>query len=324
MRKHIPFTFLLLSLALYAGFVFARQNDTSFEQAIVTAEMKEAGPQYEAALAQYPAASLRAYALYGHTAELREVFQKYGHNQIVPIIQKCLEEGDTLLELGAQFDQLMRTPLNKRIEIAEVQPVECGWRAILLTLVAGNSFLGQYVIDTNGKAHVLPGSSVLALMKRLTTSGLQGLERKLVLRESPTLTEWGLGALDVAVIGLGGKAVATAARRGITGVAQPSLRHELTTVRAGMSGFASAYAPRIVKYATVGGVAYLALYHPQVITGAAGVIADTLGVSSLLVQTLVWGMILFIPLWIAATLSRFVRSIFRLFILPKAQVFSTA
>jgi hypothetical protein len=56
-----------------------------------------------------------------------------------------------------------------------------------------------------------------------------------------------------------------------------------------MMGFTRAFAPRIAKLATIGGVAYLAVYYPHVITGAAGVIADTLGVSPLLVQTLVWG-----------------------------------
>jgi hypothetical protein len=141
-----------------------------------------------------------------------------------------------------------------------------------------------------------------------------------VLRESPTLKEWGFGALDVAAIGFAGKAVATAARRGIARAATPSLGHKLTTARAGMMGFASMYTPRIAKYATVGGVAYLVLYHPQVITGAAGVIADTVGVSPLLVQTLVRGVILFMPLWMLITLLLFLRSVFRLFIFPRARI----
>jgi hypothetical protein len=320
MRKYILFTFGLLILALYVGFIFATRSNASFEQAAVKAEMKEAGPQYEAAFVQYPQALPKVYALYGHTPELQEVFRKYGHNQILPIVEKCLEEGDMLLELGTRFDELMSSPLNKKIEVSEVEPAECGWRAILLTLVAGNNFLGQYVIDDKGKAHLLPGSSVLAIMKRLTVSGLQVLEKKFVLRESPTLKDWGLGALDVAVIGFAGKAVATAAKRGIARAARPSLGHKLTTARAGMMGFASIYTPRIAKYATVGGVAYLVLYHPQVITGAAGVIADTVGVSPLLVQTLVWGIILFVPLWILITLLLLLRSVFRLFIFPRARI----
>lgn len=320
MKKYILFTFVLLFLALYVGFILATQNNASFEQEAVKADMKEAGPQYEAALVQYPRASPTVYVLYGHTSELHEVFRKYGHNQIVPIVEKCLDEGDRLLELGTQFDELMSSLLNKRFQISEVEPEECGWRAILLTLVAGNSFLGQYVIDNEGKAHLLPGSSGLAIMKRLTTSGLQVLEKRLVLGESPTLKEWGLATLDVAVVGLAGKAVATAVKRGIAQIARPTLGYKLTTARAGMMVFARAYAPRIAKYATIGGVAYLALYHPHVITGAAGVVADAIGVSPLLVQTLVWGTILFIPLWILITLLLFLKSVFRLFTFPTTRI----
>jgi hypothetical protein len=314
MRKYILLTLTLLIAALYSGFIFARQSSGSFEQAAVEAEMKEAGPQLAAALNQYPQASRRAYVLYGHTAELHEVFRKYGHNQIVPIIEKCFAEGDALLEWGARFDELLSSPLTKQVqEVSKVEPEECGWRAILLTLAAGNNFLGQYVIDDQGKAHLLPGNSVLAILKRLTIGGLQQLERRFVLRESPTPTEWGHGALDLAVIAFAGKAAATAAKSGVAQAARPALGHRLTTVRAGMVGIARAYAPRIAKYATIGGFAYLALYHPRVITGAAGVIADAIGVSPLIIQTLVWGMILFVPLWLLSTFLLFARSLLRLF-----------
>ena len=320
MKKHILFTILALFLTMCVGFLIAARSNASFEQAAVKAEMKEAGLQYEAALVQYPQALPKVYALYGHTPELQEVFRRYGHNQIVPIVEKCLDEGDRLLELATQFDELMSSPLKKRLEVSDVEPAECGWRAILLTLVAGNDFLGQYVIDNKGKAHVLPGSSILAILKRLTVSGLQGLERKFVLRETPTLKEWGFGALDVAVIGIASKAAATAAKRGIARIARPSLGRQLTSARVGMMGFAGVYAPRIAKYATIGGVAYLVLYHPQVITGAAGVIADTMGVSPVLVQTLVWGIILFVPSWILIMLLLFAKSVFRLFIFPRARI----
>jgi hypothetical protein len=320
MRNYALLTFVFLLLSLSIGLVCATKSEGSFEQEIVKADMKEAGPQYEAALVQYPQAAPRVYALYAHTPELHDVFQKYGHNQIVPIIEKCLNEGDTLLELGSQFDELMSSPLNKKLEVSKVEPAECGWRAILLTRAAGNDFLGQYVIDNDGKAHLLPGNSILAIMKRLTTSGLQGLEKRLVLGASPTPTEWGLAALDIAAIGLAGKAVATAAKRGIAQVARPTLGYKLTTTRAGMMGFARAFAPRTAKLATIGGVAYLAIYYPHVITGAAGVIADAVGVSPLLVQTLVWGIILFVPFWILMTLLVFLRPVLRVLTFPIARL----
>lgn len=316
MKRFILVLLLCATLAMGVGFVAASQSEGSFQIEALKAEMKEAGPQYAAALLQYPQAAPRAYALYGQTSEFKEVIRKFGHNQIIPIIDKCLSDGDTLLELGSQFDALIGSLLEKKVEVAKVGPVECGWRAILLTLAAGNSFLGQYAIDETGKARLLPGNSFLAIVKRLATSGMQTVERRLVLGESPSLKEWGLAALDLAFLGVAGK---TAGRVMKSGVApRATLAHRISHARTGIAGFAQAYAPRIAKYATVGGVAYLAIYHPRVITGAAGIIADAAGIPRLVVQTLVWGVILIIPLWALATLWVLLRSAFRL--LPVARV----
>jgi hypothetical protein len=49
-KKYILFTFVLFFLALYVGFILAAQSGASFELEAVKADMKEAGPQYEAAL----------------------------------------------------------------------------------------------------------------------------------------------------------------------------------------------------------------------------------------------------------------------------------
>ena len=276
MKKYLWFTAVLLISTLSVTSIFASQSNASFELEVVKADMKEAGPQYAAALVQYPQAAPKVYALYGQTPELQAVFQKYGHNQIVPIIEKCLDEGDTLLELGTQFDELMSSPLNK-LEVSKVEPAECGWRAVLITLIAGNNFLGQYVIDDAGKAHVLPGASALAIMKRLTTSGLQAFEKRLVLGETPTSKEWGLAALDVAAIGLTGKVIATAVRKNLVRASRPTLSYKLIHCPNGLGRVCDSLCARIAKFATIGGVAYLAVYHPRVINGAAAVIADALG-----------------------------------------------
>jgi hypothetical protein len=318
MRKLILSLLLCAVLALCLGFVAAGQSQGSFQLEALKAEMKEVGPQYEAALAQYPQAAPRAYALYGQTSEFKEVMHRFGHNQIIPIIDKCLADGDTLLELGFQFDALIESLRKQKIEVAKVGPVECGWRAILLTRAAGNNFLGQYAIDDAGRARLLPGNSFLAIMKRLTTSGVQRVEKKLVLGESPSLKEWGLAALDITFLGVAGKTAASQVlKRGVA--SRATLAHRISHARTGLMGFAQAYAPRIAKYATIGGVTYLALYHPRVITGAAGVIADAAGIPRIVVQTLLWGMILFIPLWGLSTLWVLLRSVFRLLPVPRAR-----
>lgn len=313
MRRHPHLTIILMIAALFAGFAIAARSNGSFELELVRADMKEAGPQFEAALAQYPDASSRVYMLYGHTPELRDVFQSYGHNQIVPIIDKCFERGDRLLELSAKVDGLLNSLMPGKAHNTTVTPAECGWRAILLTRAAGNSFLGQYVVDASGNAHLLPGSSLLALMKRLTTGGLGLVERRLVLGEHPTLKEWGFAALDVAVVGLAGKTVATAIKGGIARAARPTLGHKLGSAHKGIMAFTITYAPTIAKYGSVAGIAYLILHHPRVISGAADIIADTLGVAPVLMQTIVWGAILFAPLWLLISGLTLLRAALRSF-----------
>jgi len=308
MRTCLHRTIILLVLAsLCAGYAISARGSSSFELELMRAEMQEAGPQVAAALAQYPQASMRVYMLYGHTPELREVFQKFGHNQIVPIIEKCFEQGDVLIELSTQIGGLLSSLTQGKANVGAVSPAECGWRAILLTRAAGNNFLGQYVIDSSGRARLLPGSSLLAILKRLTTGGLQLVERRLVLGENPTSREWGLAALDIAVAAVAGKAITTALKPGIARAARPTLG----SMRSGIGVFAQTYAPTIAKYGTITGVAYLVLHHPRVISGAAKILADTLGVTPLLVQTIVWGTILFVPLWIILWAIGVLRSILR-------------
>jgi hypothetical protein len=311
MRTHLHLTIILIALALCAGFAISARGNMSFELELVRAEMQEAGPQFEAAFAQYPEASTRVYMLYGHTPELREVFQRFGHNQIVSIIGKCFEKGDALIELSAQIDGLLISLTHGKTKVVSVSPAECGWRAILITQAAGNSFLGQYVVDATGSARLLPGSSVLAILKRLTTGGLQLVERRLVLGETPTSREWGLAALDVAVVGLAGKSIATAVKPGIARAARPAIGQRLGSVQKGMAAFARTYAPTVAKYGSMAGIAYLALHHPGVISSAAKIMADTLGVAPILLQTIVWAAILFLPLWIVFSTTVLLRSVLR-------------
>jgi hypothetical protein len=314
MRTYLRRTIILMVLAcLCAGYAISARGNSSFELELIRAEMQEAGPQFAAALSQYPNASMRAYMLYGHTPELRDVFQKFGHNQIVPIIEKCFEQGDALIELSMQVGDLFTSLAHGKPKLSAISPTECGWTAILLTKAAGNNFLGQYVIDTLGTARLLPGSSVLAILKRLTTGGLQLVEKRLVLGENPTSREWGLAALDIAVVGVGAKTIAAALKPGVARAAKPVLGYNFGSIRGGIGAFAQTYAPTLAKYGTIAGVAYLALHHPRVISGAAKIMADTLGLAPLIVQTIAWGAILFVPLWVVLSVIALVRSILRWF-----------
>lgn len=302
MRRH-AYALLSLGLAVLALGAAAlwveRQPATSFEQAVVRADILERGPQAAAALAQYPDATMRVFGLFGETAEFNEAIRRFGHNQLVPIADRCLKGGDGFLEAGNNFNQILGSLVQFRWPKPQaLSPEECGWQAILLTLTAGNDFLGQFVVDAGGEAHRLPGSSVMATAKGVATSGLQGLEKKLVLGEAVTWRDWGAAALEVTALGVATRSVSLAARARMAGAAtRPPLTAQIGLAGEGLLAFARASAPRIAKYATIGGIAYLVFYHPAVISGAVRTLAEILGIDPIVLQVLVWGAILFVPAW---------------------------
>lgn len=302
---------LLLFVAAFIGVAVWRiySSPIKFEEEAVKAEMKESGPQMQAALAQYPQDAPRVVVLYGHTEDLHEVFRDYGHNQIVPIVVKCLEGGDDFLAMSFEFEKAVTSLIRFRWPSGQkLEPVECGWRAILLTKIAGSDFLRQFRIK-EGKAYRLPGTTVLSLATDFLTSGLKDVEKKLVVGERITASEWGMAALDVAMVGAAGKSVAMVVR-GKTAALPKAAR--MSAARQGITGFARNYAPKIAKYATLTGGVYLMIYHPGVITGALGTLAEVLGLPSWLFQVTFWGIVLFVLSWVVSTILFFPRTIYRL------------
>jgi hypothetical protein len=312
-RRLFGFASLGLLLVAFAGAAFYVQAEPAgrFEDEVVQADIAESGPQAMAALAQYPAATVRVFGLYGQAPELAEVLRRYGHNQIIPIVDKCLQGGDSFLEMGGAFDQIVGSLT--RFQWPKVQQLtadECGWRAILLTLSAGNDFLGQFTADASGEARRLPGSSVLATAKGLATGGLQSLERKLVLGQETTWRDWGAAGLDVAAVGVAAKSVSVVARaRLATSAVRPAFSATMMVAADGIGAFAKSAAPRIAKYATLGGLAYLAVYHPGVISSGVRTIAEIVGVDPVLAQVIVWCAIFFLPVWLAINALIAVRSV---------------
>ncbi|MFO1184756.1 MAG: hypothetical protein U1E56_08215 [Bauldia sp.] len=299
-RAYTTLSLGLLLVALGAAAVFVERSPArSFEQEVAHAEMIERGPQSAAALAQYGERAIRVFGIYGQTPEFADVLSRYGHNQIVPIVDRCLKGGDGFIEAGNNFNQILGSLVQFRWPKPEqLTPEECGWQAILLTLSAGNDFLGQFAIDNAGEAKRLPGSSVAAAAKSVATGGLQGLEKKLVLGEETTWRDWGAAALNLTAVGLAARSVSVAARARIAATAsRPPLTARLGVVGEGLVAFARGNAPRIAKYATFGGVIYLAIHHPAVISGAVKTIAEVLSIDPTVLQVLVWGAILFLPAW---------------------------
>src|SRR5271154_5751984 len=102
----MPRSIGLWALAFLAALLLSvGTSSATFEQELVKADFDARGPLAQAALTQYPEAAPRVFAVYGQTAEFNEVLRRYGYNQIVPIVDKCLRNGDDFLAAGNDVQQ---------------------------------------------------------------------------------------------------------------------------------------------------------------------------------------------------------------------------
>jgi hypothetical protein len=285
----------------------------NFEEEAIKADFSMAGPQAQAALEQYPLITPRVFLVYGQAEEFQAALHEFGHNQLVPIINKCLEGGDTFLEAGNAFNQIVGNLLQFQApKVEPLTPEKCGATVILLTLNAKNDFLGQFDVNTNtGVARRLPGSSVLAIAKGIATSGLQNLERKLVGGQKTNWKDWGGAALDAVAIAAVAKSVALVAKTRLAAQtargAKVGTAAKVAEARTGITAFALSNTPRVAKYLTIGGIGYLVIFYPNVISSAVGTIAEILGVDPLLLQIIVWAAILFLPFLILLNILSFLK-----------------
>ena len=120
-RRMKKVLFGLILLSLLAAVAVALATRSPFEEAVLVANTKEWGPQGQADLEQYPTTAPRVFALYGHTPEFAEVLRRYGHNQLVPVVAKCLQQIDTLVADKGYDDNKIRDAL-KSVNIDPIIP----------------------------------------------------------------------------------------------------------------------------------------------------------------------------------------------------------
>ena len=279
-------------------------------EALARFDMKESSAQVQAMLAQYPDSAPQVYALYGQTPEFAAVLRKDGHNRIVPIITKCLEGGDGLLDLMGRVDQLVQAAVAASSQQAGfgnslaavgralanttpkvVTPEECGWIAVQMANKLGPSFLGEFDIDEQGVARRLPVTTAAALATRFFTSGAKTLERRWVRGESPTQSEWLMGGLDAL---------------GVWGVWKGLAHHfgAHAALKAGLFGGVTATASLAAKTAIVVGGVWLALTNPGVVLSALAEAGKQLGLPTWAANLVGAALMAFVVLALVSFLAR--------------------
>jgi hypothetical protein len=250
---------------------------------------------------RYPDKAPRLFALYGDLPQWKEVLDRYGH-EVIPLVwyfQQGSKEIQVRQALGRAVEGLLHgeRPVFK---LEDMTPEQFGYVAILMLNDRGYDLVGQFEFK-DGEARRRPVQGVLSTLKELFFGGVSQLERVLVRGERwPTFGEIGSAALDVAVVA-GGMSAITRLR--IAGEAAEDARAatrfgrlSALEVSSGAIGDSVLTVGRkVVPAAAVVGVAYLAVSHPHIVTGAGQWIAERVGVAPWVGAFGIW-LLLLIPI----------------------------
>jgi hypothetical protein len=266
---------------------------------------------------RYPDKAPRLFALYGELPQWKAVLDRYGH-EVIPLVwyfQQGSKEIQVRQALGRAIGDLLHgeRPVFK---IEEMTPEQFGYVAILMLEDRGYDLLGQFEFK-DGEARRRPIERTLSTIKELFFGGVSQLERVLVRGERwPTFGEIGFAALDVAVVA-GGISAITELR--VAGEAAEDARaatrfgrfSALQVSSEAIGNSALAVGRKVVPAAAVVGVAYLAVSHPHIVTGAGQWIAERAGIPPWVGAFGLWLVLLIVSMMVISPLILATRMIIK-------------
>jgi hypothetical protein len=253
---------------------------------------------------RYPDKAPRLFALYGDLPQWKQVLDQYGH-EVIPLVW-YFQQGSKEIQVRQALGRTVEGVLHGErpvFKIEEMTPEQLGYVAILMLQDRGYDLLGQFEFK-DGEARRRPVERALSTLKELFFGGVSQLERVLVRGERwPTFGEIGSAALDVAVVAGGIKAI-TELR--VAGEAAEDARaatrfgrlSALEVSSEAIGNSVMTVGRKVVPAAAVLGVAYLAVTHPHIVSGAGQWIAERVGMPPWVGAFGIW-LVLLIPVMMA-------------------------
>lgn len=190
-------------------------------------------------------------------------------------------------------------------------PEQRGWYAVHFIAEEGHDFLGQFVLDAEGRTQWIQTERFLEGVSWLLASGVRKLETKTRTDETIDAADIGWAALDAAAfIGAAyllraGKAASSSARA--AKAASVPGRAAGWSSRAAKAAQAGLQTLRIAKWPAIVATAYVVVRHPSLVSSVLAGVAELVGLPVLLVQVLGWTVILlpaFVLAWWVALAAR--------------------
>jgi hypothetical protein len=284
------------------------------------------------ALLRYPELARRILPIYGGEPEFQIVLLTYGEAALPPIAY-FMDHDLTSLEIRRAisdrverarllYHRLLGTPVDAAppatAPVPELTAEERGWYAVQFLLEEGYDFLGQFAVDSNGKADWVQTERVTEDVANLFLGGVRGLESKW--RQGAVVggSDLGWAALDMVVIASSvkllkavrtGRVVAPGAAMARTGgfSERVALFGSRVLARGGRFGLT------VARYGAIPAAVYLMFRYPQLINPTLAEMGNWLGVEPWVVQFLFWffalSVIMRLALFLLGPLSWMLRSL---------------
>ena len=253
------------------------------------------------ALSKYPATARENLLLYGSEPEFKDILRRYG-DPVIPVIQ-YFRDNDiwTVRAIQSVTDAARkiwgRVTGNEQAneKPVELGPVERGWVAVNFIKYEGHDFLGQFVVDKEGKAKWNQTDRIVKAFTSFFTSGVRNLETKVDLGQDITAADAFWAGLDVAMVAVPAKIL-------MSGRVVARSGQEL-----GFAARTRLVAPRLLprgeifrKLGTYGAAAaalYVVVRHPSLLNSVFAELAELIGISPWLVQAAGWSVVIALLLY---------------------------
>lgn len=261
-----------------------------------------------AALLKYPVMARPVLRLYGGDPEFQKILRQYGESVLPPIhyfVSNPIGSIEWINRAGTQYQLFKKwfTDDEKNVAVTgSAQPLtstERGWYAIQFIHTEGHDFLGQFLVNPEGKVEWLASERVLEGLNQFFAGGLRQLEKRHRMDEPINAGDIGWAALDVVVFAsavkvlrIGRFAVAS------TQNASRGTRSAALAVRFSRGGRLVLSSARYAKWPLIVGAGYLVITHPSLINDFLVELADVIGAPALLIQIIGWLLLLMPALYI--------------------------
>ncbi|OZB56050.1 MAG: hypothetical protein B7X35_07275 [Halothiobacillus sp. 14-56-357] len=293
------------------------------------------------ALQKYPQQTPRILDWYGQNPDFQNILERFGPD-VIPVIDYFITHSIQSLnalkaitqtassiaqESKSMWNNLTGSEPTKTLPddqptkpLSELTPEQRGWAAIHDIRLEGNHFLGQFDIDSAGKAHWNTTDRITQDVGRFLTSGIADVERKQDLNEKITAADIGWAAVDALPVIAGlkllklGKAGAQAAKEtkaveaiattkaGKLAAKEGKTADGLTKVakvgwveRTGI--LARSLAPGFLRKAAWLATAYIVITHPELLSSLFVHLGNLLGAPAWLSLLLGWTSVIYILLF---------------------------